>query len=132
MPVKAWSYAEHGTPLHAVCDMQAKVALMDTSIARSSGAAMAATGEGTEVIAEDCTFFANGRTQAEADGGVVIEGVRPRPLMCGTLQALLRVTELPPEKELLPSPSLADTASRGSGRAAISRFLCANANGSVP
>lgn len=107
--------------------MQAKVALMDASIARSTAAALTSTGEETEVYAEECTFFANGGgVQSEADGGVVIVGVRTRALMCGSLQALLRLSELPPEKALLYSPSLAAAANRGSGRAALSRILCAN------
>lgn len=107
--------------------VQAKVALMDTSITRSAAAALTASGEDTEVYAEECTFFANSNgVQAEVDGGVVIVGVRSRALMCGSLQALLRMSDLPPEKGLLTSPSLTDTASRGSGRGGLSRLLCAN------
>lgn len=100
---------------------------MDTSITRSAAAALTAAGEDTEVYAEECTFFANGGgVQAESDGGAVIVGVRARALMCGSLQALLRLSDLPHDKGLLSSPSVTDTASRGSGRAALSRFLCAN------
>jgi hypothetical protein len=66
-----------------VGDVQAKVALLDTSITRSASHALEATSEGTEIVTDKCTFFSNaGKEQAVHAGAIISVGARSSAKLC--------------------------------------------------